>query len=221
MNNIYYIMEYLPKRYDATVQQQKNREKCYAFKDGILSLDTKNMFIEKVNEITKEDKRTWIICFIPASTSHKTKLRFSKLADAIRQLGYDVSENTIYNKYDKEAEHLSQKTDNPIESFGFKASDIFFKKILVIDDIITRGRTFNLVAEKLRSMGASSVSGLFLAKTVTLYNKPYSEPDDYEYERQSTFDDYNGSYAQDIEDWSDQDIDDVFDGDPDAYWNID
>ena len=32
---------------------------------------------------------------------------------------------------------------------------------------------------------------------------------------------YNGSYAQDVEGWSDQDIDDVFDGDPDAYWNID
>lgn len=32
---------------------------------------------------------------------------------------------------------------------------------------------------------------------------------------------YNGSYAQDIEGWSDDDIDIVFEGDPDAYWNID
>ena len=30
-----------------------------------------------------------------------------------------------------------------------------------------------------------------------------------------------GSYAQDVEGWSDDDIDEVFDGDPDAYWNID
>lgn len=36
-----------------------------------------------------------------------------------------------------------------------------------------------------------------------------------------THDNYNGSYAQDIEDYSDQDIDDIFDGDPDMYWNID
>ncbi|MBR8803432.1 transposase [Porphyromonas levii] len=42
--------------------------------------------------------------------------------------------------------------------------------------------------------------------------------DDYE---EPTYERYNGSYAQDVEGWSDQDIDDVFNGDPDAYWNID
>ena len=35
------------------------------------------------------------------------------------------------------------------------------------------------------------------------------------------FEHYNGSYARDVESWSDQNIDDVFDGDPEAYWNID
>ena len=47
-----------------------------------------------------------------------------------------------------------------------------------------------------------------------------SDYDSYEME-ESTYERYNGSYAQDVEGWSDQDIDDVFDGDPDAYWNID
>lgn len=41
------------------------------------------------------------------------------------------------------------------------------------------------------------------------------------YDERSTYDRYSGSYAQDVEGWSDQDIDDVFDGNPDAYWNID
>ena len=36
-----------------------------------------------------------------------------------------------------------------------------------------------------------------------------------------TYNEYNGSYAQDIMGYSDQTIDDAFDGDPDAYWNID
>ena len=43
---------------------------------------------------------------------------------------------------------------------------------------------------------------------------------DYDYD-EPTYERYRGSYAQDVEGWSDQDIDDVFDGDPDAYWNID
>ncbi len=32
---------------------------------------------------------------------------------------------------------------------------------------------------------------------------------------------YSGSYAQDEMGYSDDDIDTIFDGDPDAYWNID
>lgn len=38
---------------------------------------------------------------------------------------------------------------------------------------------------------------------------------------EQSYDEYAGSYAQDVEGYSDQEIDDIFDGDPDAYWNID
>ena len=40
------------------------------------------------------------------------------------------------------------------------------------------------------------------------------------YEREH-YDEYAGSYAQEEMGYSDEMIDDVFDGDPDAYWNID
>lgn len=36
-----------------------------------------------------------------------------------------------------------------------------------------------------------------------------------------TYERYNGTYAQDVAGFSDQDIDDAFDGEPEAYWNID
>lgn len=36
-----------------------------------------------------------------------------------------------------------------------------------------------------------------------------------------TYDQYNGTWAQDVEELSDQFINDVLDGGPDAYWNID
>lgn len=44
--------------------------------------------------------------------------------------------------------------------------------------------------------------------------------DDNYYERES-YGEYAGSYAQDVEGLSDDFINDVLDGDPDAYWNID
>jgi predicted amidophosphoribosyltransferase len=38
--------------------------------------------------------------------------------------------------------------------------------IILIDDVITRGQTFNDTGRKLMAAGAASVTGLFLAKTV-------------------------------------------------------
>lgn len=45
--------------------------------------------------------------------------------------------------------------------------------------------------------------------------------DGIEYATTPTYDRYAGSWAQDIEGYSDDDIDTIFDGDPSAYWNID
>ena len=45
----------------------------------------------------------------------------------------------------------------------------------------------------------------------------YDFDDDYDYH----YGEYAGSYAQDVMRYSDETIGDAFDGDPDAYWNID
>jgi len=46
----------------------------------------------------------------------------------------------------------------------------------------------------------------------------YEEDEDF---RHYTYERYNGSYAQSVMGYSDDDIDTIFDGDPLAYWNID
>lgn len=46
----------------------------------------------------------------------------------------------------------------------------------------------------------------------------YDYYDDREYHH---YEEFAGTYAQDVAGHSDEDIYDVFDGDPDAYWNID
>lgn len=45
--------------------------------------------------------------------------------------------------------------------------------------------------------------------------------DEYYYEDDRHYDEFAGSYAHDVMGYSDEDIYDAFDGDPDAYWNID
>lgn len=54
------------------------------------------------------------------------------------------------------------------------------------------------------------------------YEEDYEEYEDYDYDDYGThFGRYAGTYAQDVAGYSDDVIDDVFEGDPDAYWNID
>ena len=220
MNNYHYLKDYLPVRYQANAQQLADRQTCYNFKDGNINDEVKSGFLNKIQEIANGEKTGWAICFIPASTKSKTQTRYKKLAEAIQASGYKVAIDAIYNEHDHEAGHLTGKTGNPIEGFGFNTSGIAGKKIIVIDDIITRGKTFQMVAEKLMAMGATTVTGLFLAKTINPDYTPYIDPAEF-YEEEQTYDCYNGSYAQDVEGWSDQAIDEVFDGDPEAYWNID
>lgn len=59
-------------------------------------------------------------------------------------------------------------------------------------------------------------------------NDDYDEEDyddiaygDYENDYGTHYGEYSGSYAQDVMGYSDDVINDAFDGDPDAYWNID
>lgn len=51
--------------------------------------------------------------------------------------------------------------------------------------------------------------------------KILNNSDDSFFEDTSNYSKYAGSYAQDEMGYSDEDIDSIFDGDPDAYWNID
>lgn len=43
----------------------------------------------------------------------------------------------------------------------------------------------------------------------------------YDYYEREHYEEFAGTYAQDVAGYSDEDIWDIFDGEPDAYWNID
>ncbi len=54
------------------------------------------------------------------------------------------------------------------------------------------------------------------------YDDEYDVEKEWHYsDERPTYERYVGSYAQDEMGWSDDDIDTVLDGEPDAYWNID
>ena len=163
-----YLTEYLPKRYSATMKQENDREVIYDFKNGYCSLSLMNTIVECIKEIKNEiGGNNWRVCFIPASTHHKTALRYSQLATAIEtETGIPSDYHTILPKPELITQHMATGKTDPAEDFLFNKEQIEGKDIILIGDIITTGTNFTKTCQKLTELGAKSVIGLFLAKTI-------------------------------------------------------
>lgn len=183
MYNYQYLFSYVPVRYNPEGTQKENNQEVYRFKEGNASERVINLLAEKIKGIVGVDKSNWVIAFIPASTSAKTQRRYGRVAKELSaRTGISVAESAIYNKEDRESTMVTGKTRNPTETFGVKNEQIRGKKVLLIDDVITRGVSFNQMAGKLKMAGAVDITGLFLAKTVSYSNSSFAEPEPWELE---------------------------------------
>lgn len=163
----YYTMEYLPTRYVANEREWENRHKVWNFKEGVCCSTILNDIVEIINGIVRGSETDYIICFIPASTKSKTNSRYSSLALKIKErTGVQTSLSAIIKNKDTESGYIAGKSSDPTTDFIFNSSLFRDKKVILIDDVITRGRTFTQTAEKLINNGATSVEGVFVAKTV-------------------------------------------------------
>ena len=160
------LMEYLPMRYPPTLEEEKNRRIVSNFKRGRCSPELKNQFTDAIKQLKEERKNVKLrVCFIPAITADKTALRYSQLATAIEsETGIPSDYHTILPKRATEL-MATGKTDSA-EDFLFNKEQIEGKDIILIGDIITTGTNFTKTSLKLAELGAKSVIGLFLAKTI-------------------------------------------------------
>jgi len=162
----YYFFEYLPKRHDANEEQQLHRRLVYDFKDGRFTA-LYDRILSGITERLEGNRIDWVLCCIPASTSYKTSVRFNTLMIRLCQsIGLINGYSAITVREDHEAQHLTEHKNDIVGKLNFNPDIIRGKKIILIDDVITRGKSFNQVARKLKSLGANSVIGFFIAKTV-------------------------------------------------------
>ena len=161
------LLEYLPIRFGGTEAQVKEREEVFNFKGGRASQRTKDLLVSKINDITRDDKANWVICFIPSSTRQKTETRYRELSGYLmRQTGVATSMLAITNLEDRESQHTGHRLADPTVAFAFDVKEFSGKKVLLINDVITNGTTFRISAHKMLRLGAVYVQGLFVAQTV-------------------------------------------------------
>jgi predicted amidophosphoribosyltransferase len=162
------ILEYIPKRYIGLSNKQlQDRNAVYSFKNGNCPQYAKELLLEKIKTKVSSDPSSWVVCFIPASTKAKHLRRYSELSSYLNaNLRCPVVLDGIDVAYDRESGHLSGKSSNPSENMSFNESCFKGKKVVLIDDVRTRGTTFQTVADKMSNLGARSVFGVFLAQTI-------------------------------------------------------
>lgn len=165
--NYHFLMEYLPMRYSASYQQQCDRKSVFQFKDGNCSDEIFNRLVNTIRSIAGYNTSSYVLCFIPASAQWKTNRRYQSLARRLTTAtGVNCTLAGISTKEDRESGHIAGKSADPTENFQFNAEIFRGKKVILMDDVITRGTTFCRTANRLLNLGAGSVEGMFIAKTV-------------------------------------------------------
>lgn len=161
------ILRYIPDRYDNLQDWQKaNRRAIYDFKCGKISDEHLGKILDVVKSIIQDQSQEWVVCFVPAHTQDDTETRYASLAAFLkRNLECAVCLHTIRNYKDYRPVHL-RGTEKEYKLHSFQKEDFIGKHVVLIDDVITTGRSFREVGDTLMWIGALSIYGVCFAKTI-------------------------------------------------------
>lgn len=161
------LFDYLPVRYTATPEQRHNRSEIYSFKDGNCSERVYRGLLLKIKEIIGFNPQNWVVTFIPGSTTARTISKYKRLAIRLaNDINATVSMTAIYNKTERQSTMVTGKLCDPTVTFGFNVNEFSGKKVILIDDVITTGRSFQKCGDKLKANGAIGIYGLFVGNTI-------------------------------------------------------
>jgi pyrimidine operon attenuation protein/uracil phosphoribosyltransferase len=162
------VLEYIPKKYvGLSSKQMQDRQAVYSFKDGNCPQYVKEQVLDRIQRKIAGNPSSWVVCFIPASTKQKHIRRYSALASYLNSnLGCEVRIDGIDVAYDKDSGHMTGKTGNPTENMRFNPEVFSGKRVILVDDVRTRGTTFTMTADKMSALGAVTVFGVFVAQTI-------------------------------------------------------
>ncbi len=151
------------------------RNAVYEFRDGNEQVSTE--FSRILTNLMKEHKlipstQKTALCIIPAHNARETKSRFENFAKLTStELNIENGFYYIRNSRDpKDISNTDNNTSDILNYLEFSEDNIKGKDIILFDDTIATGATFFKVANKLTSLGATSVTGIFLGKLYSIQN---------------------------------------------------
>ena len=170
----FYIHDYYPTRCkDISASDRKTSNLVFRFKEGRQAALVAKIFSLCIARMPffKEKAANAVLIPIPAATRERNIARFARFCSLLsHRLKVVDGFRATWIKEDREqmkGTHGQDKLSNLIfHPDYFKDRDVF-----LIDDIISSGENFTQMKRKLMQLGAKSVTGLFLGKTVKSENQ--------------------------------------------------
>ena len=163
------LFDYVPTRYKATQNEWKVRKFVWGFKDGQYSDYTAKLVADRINAIYGDEAKHMVFCCVPASSEEKNEIRYRNFSAKVCELtGAENAFAAVHVEGERLAIHESRiaKRVQNTEVITFDKEFFSGKRVLVFDDIITRGYSYANFACHLEKLGAVVLGGLFLAKTI-------------------------------------------------------
>ena len=165
-----FCYDYYPKgKYGPRLEKQDyaHQQEILSFKNGdyYRAVELVSDFIQ--GHFWKGVLRGWMLCIIPASTQEMTERRFKTFCEEVsKRTGIINGYSLIRRGYNRSSSRKTGKQDDTLEGIDINASAFYGKRVLLFDDITTRGLSFCQIADNLESAGAREVVGFFIGKTV-------------------------------------------------------
>ncbi len=164
----FYIHDYYPvsHKLKLTTEQKKAVNLVLRFKEGACTSLAAKVFELAISRMEYFDNlEDYVLIPIPASTRERHRQRFESFCSKLAfRLLIEDGFQAIRIEHDREQQKGRSQRD--ISGLVFDPAYIEGRDVLLIDDVLTTGNSFTLVKRELEKLGANSVTGIFLAKTV-------------------------------------------------------
>ena len=165
----FYIHDYYPVSHfkECTSEQKKITNLIFRFKEGQSATLVAKLFSLAISRMPFfHEAKNPILIPIPASTRERQQQRFAKFNYHLaKHLKIDDGYKAI--RINKDREQLKGMTrQNKTSNLTFYKEYVNGKDVFLVDDILTSGQSFIQIKRILMQLGANSVVGLFLGKTV-------------------------------------------------------
>lgn len=171
------FFEYLPMQYrQATEREWQIRKMIWSFKDGKAYLNIAWMIANKLHQVFGDDVKNIVFACVPASSADKNELRYKGFASAVCKFSGAINAyEHIRVSGDRLAIHekFDSKSLQKVQVIEFDKDFFRGKKILVFDDILTKGFSYARFACQLEKIGGEVLGGFFLASFPQQDNPPH------------------------------------------------